>query len=235
MTDKIILRELNTDDLPLIAAVHSAAFPDGALTRLGRVVVERYYLWQLTGPHSTVRAVGAFSGGDCAGFSFGGVFTGGSTSGFLRLNKTLLVKQFLLHPQNILSPQYLQRVWTSVKILRRAARRTLEIAAENASPNKKSPKKPASFGILSIAVSPEFQSHGIGKMLLLDAEREAVRSGFSQMDLMVHPDNTQAVRFYEKLEWEKLSADGKWRGVMIKKLRPAAKIADSPEMQKATV
>ncbi len=232
MSEKITLRELTAADLPQIAEVHCDSFPEGAMTKLGRRVVEQYYLWQLTGPHTTVRAVGAFSGNDCAGFSFGGVFSGGSMSGFLRHNKSLLITQFLLHPHHAFSPFLLRRIITGVKILRRSARRTLEIAAENASAKPNPTAKIKSFGILSLAVAHRCQGCGIGQRLLADAETEAAKSGFEQMDLMVHPENLQAVRFYEKQNWEKVPAEDQWRGVMIKKI---PKVFHAPKAEKTAL
>lgn len=77
-----------------------------------------------------------------------------------------------------------------------------------------------SFGILSIAVSNDFQGFGIGKKLMLDAEEEAAKCGYKIMNLTVHPSNENAVRFYEKLKWEKISRENKaWKGQMVKKLR----------------
>ncbi len=221
MDSKIFLRELTISDISQIAAVHSDSFSDSALTKLGARVVERYYAWLLTGPHDNVRAVGAFMGADCAGFSFGGVFSG-STSGFVRFNKALLIKEVLRHPRNLFTPQFLRRILIGIKLLR----------GHKKTGNPKPKKKIAtSFGILSIAVSRKYQNHGIGQLLLEDAERTAVKAGFAQMDLSVHPDNFQAIRFYEKHEWEKIPTNAPWRGVMIKKLGSANKPAENFQSQ----
>ena len=37
-----------------------------------------------------------------------------------------------------------------------------------------------------------------------DAEQEAVKCGFEQIELTVSPDNHNAVKFYENLDWKKL-------------------------------
>ena len=83
------IRNLEAKDLPYVAAVHVAAFPDSALTMLGTEVVRRYYEWQLTGPHD-IAALGAFAGAGVEGYCFGGVFRG-AMSGFF--NSTLAIKQ----------------------------------------------------------------------------------------------------------------------------------------------
>ena len=98
MSPEVILRPIKVDDLPLIARVHIDSFPESALTRLGPAVVERYYHWQLTGPHKKVWATGAFVADKCAGFSFCGVFNG-STSGFVNEHKVCLIRSVLVRPQ----------------------------------------------------------------------------------------------------------------------------------------
>lgn len=50
------------------------------------------------------------------------------------------------------------------------------------------------------------------------AERSAVERGFSKMGLTVHPSNSRAVRFYEKMGWQRNLTDGQWTGSMSKTL-----------------
>lgn len=212
MKPEIVLRKLEIEDLPQIAAVHIDSFPESALTKLGAAIVERYYLWQLTGPHEKVHAVGAFAPGECAGFSFSGKFSG-STSGFIRRNKSFLVKEVLLHPRLLLNPLFRNRLTEGVKLLGRLAKK------KNNAAEKSEPPQISDYGILSIAVSGNFQKAGIGQMLMRDAENEAVRYGYREICLTVHPDNVKAVRFYEKLDWQKFPSDEFWHGAMIKLLK----------------
>ncbi len=72
---QMITRNLEAADLPALVEIHKAAFPDSALTRLGREAIRRYYEWQLIGPHDVV-ALGARQGPDLVGFCFGGTFRG---------------------------------------------------------------------------------------------------------------------------------------------------------------
>lgn len=212
MNPEIILKKIEPDDLPKIARVHINSFPDSALTRLGTTIVERYYLWQLTGPHKKVQATGAFINDDCAGFSFSGIFNG-STGGFVLQNKNFLVKEVLLHPQLLFNRSFLKRIKMGVKSLRRFKKVTSATALKT----EEMPRK-LSYGILSIAVSNDFQKLGIGKLLMLDAEQEAVRCGYEEINLSVHPANKNAVRFYENQNWRKTPANELWRGVMVKPL-----------------
>jgi ribosomal protein S18 acetylase RimI-like enzyme len=223
MKPEIVLRKIEIDDLPKITAVHLDSFPESALTKLGAAIVERYYLWQLTGPHEKVRAVGAFVGNECAGFSFGGVFNG-STSGFIRQNQSFLIREVLLHPWLLSDPLFLKRVREGFQMLRRPRRKKAASAPPKIAP--------ASFGILSIAVAENYQKLGIGQRLMLDAEREAARCAYKQMDLSVHPTNRKAVRFYEKLGWKKFPPGENWKGVMIKSLEVEKSAAGEESVQK---
>lgn len=215
MTDEIVLRKIELRDLPQVARVHKSSFPESALTKLGLQIIEQYYEWQLTGPHPKVWAIAAFDGETCAGFSFSGLFKD-STSGFVYTNKTFLIKEVLRHPWLLSNPLFLDRLRIGITLLRKWNKRqvkTLPIAPDSAL---------HSFGILSLAVSNEYQNFGIGKLLLLDAEREAVRCGFRQMDLTVHPSNTKAIKFYERLGWQKTFQGDAWKGVMVKLLKACA-------------
>jgi hypothetical protein len=90
-------RPLVEKDLPAISAIHLAAFPKSALSRLGKGAVRRYYYWLLTGPHPDSFTIGAWQGEQLAGFCFGGKFRG-ALSGFLRKNRAYLAWRVLTHP-----------------------------------------------------------------------------------------------------------------------------------------
>ena len=224
MDDEIVLRSLKPEDLPTVARVHMNSFPESALTRLGSSIVERYYLWQLTGPHEKVRATGAFIGGECAGFSFSGVFSG-STSGFIRRNSAFLIGEVLRRPRLLFNKLYLKRLAEGVRLLFRSFKKTGKkktISTANA-------EKPVVYGILSIAVAENFQKSGIGRLLMQDAEEEAIRCGQRRICLTVHPENEKAVRFYEKQNWQKDVRNGRWNGAMIKILNPDETLAAQEE------
>ena len=211
MKSEVVLRALEKKDLRQVALVHIGAFPDSALTKLGPNVVEQFYLWQLTGPHKKVRATGAFVTDECAGFSFSGIFNG-STSGFLRQNRMLLIRGVLKHPTLLLDSLFLKRLKEGVKLLSRFARERPVSEVPVARTN-------LNYGILSIAVSPHFHKLGIGKSLMLDAEKEALNYGCREICLTVHPANMKAVRFYEGQNWQQLKTGDLWHGAMTKVLK----------------
>jgi ribosomal protein S18 acetylase RimI-like enzyme len=51
-----------------------------------------------------------------------------------------------------------------------------------------------------------------------ELDRAAAASGYARMHLTVHPDNTNAVRFYEELGWTKAGGGFEWKGRMEKAL-----------------
>ena len=211
MNPDVTLKRMEVKDLPSIARVHIDSFPDSALTKLGPAIVESYYLWQLTGPHQKVKATEASVADECAGFSFSGIFNG-STSGFIHQNKTLLIKAVLRHPRLFFNPLFLKRLSEGVRLLARFVRK-------KPASNAVEPRTTPNYGILSIAVSPRFQKLGIGQLLMLDAEDEALKYGCREICLTVHPGNTQAVRFYENQNWQRFTPSNLWDGAMIKTLR----------------
>jgi ribosomal protein S18 acetylase RimI-like enzyme len=211
ITDQAIeVRELRQNDLADVARIHLLAFRDSALTALGKGALLRYYDWQLNGPHD-VSAFAAFRGAEMAGFCFSGVFRG-ALSGFLRQNRNYLALRVATHPWLVFNPLFRDRLSTGLSVLRRFSKPQSQAKA----PAK--PKRKPSFGILAIAVNPSFQGQGVGKILMLEAEKVARERGFEEMNLSVNTENYPAIRFYEGLGWQKVMREGVWGGEMIKAL-----------------
>ncbi len=210
------LRALTANDLLAVTHIHSAAFPASAMTALGDEAVRRYYLWQLEGPHE-VTAFGAFHGVEMAGFYFGGVFQG-ALSGFLARERSYLAWRIITHPWLALNPLFRDRLATGGRVLRKKLwPKTIVPAVTAAQPAEV--KRVRQFGILAIAVHPDFQGLGVGQALMAHAESVARIQQFPQMQLSVAPDNQQAVRFYERLGWQRVvKPSQEWKGDMIKPL-----------------
>ena len=102
-------------DLPEVTDVHLAAFPDSALTHLGREAVRRYYEWQIVGPHDALN-IGAFDDERLIGFCFGGVFRG-ALGGFLEKNRTFLILRVLTHPWLLFNSLFRERASFAVQRL----------------------------------------------------------------------------------------------------------------------
>ncbi len=208
--------KLDPDDLDTVTKIHIEAFPDSTWTKLGSQVVKEYYRWQLTGPHPFVSAKTIYVDDNCAGFLIGGLFKA-STSGFIWLNRHLLARKVLLKPWLMFDSVFRNSFNSGFRMVRKFSPDKIN-SEKSAEPVIISQAEQRSFGILAIAVSPHYQSHGIGKILMETAENIAVSSGFTKMDLTVNPSNVKAIKFYERLNWEKILTKGEWKGIMEKKL-----------------
>lgn len=219
------LRPLDVSDLHEVARVHCAAFPTSALTKLGTEAVRRYYLWQLTAPTHETYATGAWLESRLAGFCFGG-HQPTMFSGFWAANRGYLLWRLLTHPHLLGNPMFRERLGGAVQALLRTVRRA-KASQRTASPAAPAVKLP--YDILSIAVDPQLQGAGVGKILMVRAEEEARSNGYHAMTLCVRTDNDQAIRFYERLGWECCKQNGAWLGRMEKWLE-----RNAPAEQTAT-
>jgi ribosomal protein S18 acetylase RimI-like enzyme len=210
MGPTLTINNLDIDDLPAIVRIHCEVFGNSALTRLGAEAVRRYYKWQLNGPHDVV-ALGVYCGNTLAGFCFGGVFRG-ALSGFLQANRSFLIRRVLTHPWLLANPIFRDRLVVGVRTLRHFRKKPLITSIPQPAHLERS------FGILAIAVDPVFQRTGVGKILIQASESQAARQGFARMHLTVQIDNLQAIRFYERTGWEKISETRAWNGRMSKML-----------------
>ncbi len=206
---EFLIKSLDIDDLSAVASVHLGAFPDRALTLLGAEAVRRYYKWQLQGPHE-IAALGAFLDGGLVGFCLGGVFRE-ALPGFLRKNQWFLLWCVLTHPCLLMHRVLREKLVLGISILRRFGRPGKALAQQKGHLKE-------SFGILSIAVHPQFQGMGVGRLLVKEAEKIAAEQGFSEIRLSVHRENERAVCFYKRLGWEEVLINDVWDGYMIKRL-----------------
>lgn len=209
------IRPIENQHLDAVARIHRAAFPESAISRLGIEATRRYYDWQLNGPHEC-QAIGAFVENELAGFCFGGTFKG-ALSGYLRANRLFLARKVLMRPWLLSDPLFRGRFVQGIAALRRIVR----VAPAAAANGPATSRQPRSFGILSIAVDPDKQGLGVGKVLMAAAEREAKLRGKEQINLSVSVRNAAAIRFYERGGWVRVLEDEKWQGRMIKTLAPA--------------
>lgn len=208
----VTLRTLTHADVPQISAIHMRAFPRRAMTALGSEAVARYYAWLLAEVHPHAYRMGAFDGEHLLGFNFAGRYNG-ALSGFLQHNRNFLIAKVAARPWLLLTNDLFRaRIALALRLLRR---RPMKPAAQRAI------TPPREFGILAIAVDPTVQGGGVGRLLMQDAEAEALRRGARVMNLSVDQDNAQAIRFYEHAGWYKvIDAAGMWDGNMLKTIAP---------------
>lgn len=207
MAEDFDLKPLDESHLPDVANVHIAAFPTSILTRFGPEAVRRYYEWQLNGPHDRV-ALGAWSSGSLVGFIFAGRFDA-ALFGFLRRERWHLAARMLRRPAMILDRELRPSLRTGLRSLVR----------RRAGPPPDPVHRARSYGVLAIAVLPVAQGTGAAQGLLDAAESAARSASAASMHLTVAPENTRAVRFYERNGWARLADEGsEWSGRMRKPL-----------------
>jgi len=203
------IMQLDPRHLAAVSQVHSRAFPDSALTRLGHEAVRRYYEWQMQGPHEH-HFIGVFDRNSLAGFAVGGTARA-ALAGFVARNKSFLITRVLLRPRLIVSVRGRKAIASALETLKRVRVQC------KATPSPKA-ESPRSFGILAIAVDPACQGRGMGLQLMERIEQIAREHHFARMHLTVGVNNVKAIRFYEKHGWTREGNPALWCGLMGKHL-----------------
>jgi ribosomal protein S18 acetylase RimI-like enzyme len=215
-----LVRNIQINDLAEITKIHIASFQDRALTQLGFGAVKRYYSWLLSGFPEAYPICVETQDGSLAGFCFAGHYSG-SFSGFLKKHTWYLVGSLLLRPWLLINPLVRDQTQVAIKALKKMIK-SRKNKLKNNLPSSKTNRQlitSTSFGVLSIAVSPAHQRHGLGELLMCEVEKFANSKGYSRLHLSVHPENLPAVKFYEKLGWERSSPIGDWDGKMHKTIK----------------
>lgn len=189
---------LGEEDLGAVVGLHLRVFPDSVLTELGPEALDRYYRWQLLGPHD-VAAFGVSIGGQLVGLLVGGRFRG-SMIGFVKQHPAFLAGRVARRPGLLLGSRGRTAVRTGLRLLARPAART-RIERPERVPD-------GSFGVLVVAVDPAAQRTGVGRVLLEEAERWALEAGYHRMHLTLDPTNWGAAAFYRELGWQRLGLAG---------------------------
>ena len=216
---ELTIRKIEIRDLDKIADVHKASFDDRALSQLGKTAIKRYYDWLLMGFPDNYPICATSEDDQIAGFCFAGDYSG-SFTGFLKRHRCFLISRVLLRPWLIFNPLIRKQSNLALRTLLRLLRTKNKTRALSSHPKDqvKQARSFQSYGILAIAVNPNYQRQGVGQALMDAAETKAIADGYQHMHLSVHPDNFPAVRFYQKLGWQKKPPDENWSGKMTKNL-----------------
>jgi ribosomal protein S18 acetylase RimI-like enzyme len=207
------IQRLRRDDLPHVARVHCAAFPQAAISRLGQEAVRRYYEALMNGPHETVGLAAFEADGELRGFCFVGV-RHEAESAYLRQNLVFVLGRIARKPWLLLDSFFFNRLLSGVRLLLpRRERRPAHVAMPVDSP----PPRP-SYGIQVIMIDPAHQRKGYGKRLMEAAEQFAATRGHDYIELSVFTDNAKAISFYEKTGWKRKIRNERWDGLMSKQL-----------------
>ena len=203
----------------MIAKIHIDSFSDRALSQLGKEAVRRYYFWLLTGFPACYPICIVSPDNVITGYCFSGVYSG-SFTGFLKRNKWYLLRVISLHPWLIFNPIVREQSFLATQTLLRLFRfRRISKTppSVNSLTSSNLPKRKP-WGILAIAVDPDFQRQGYAEAMMHAVEMYAKENHCNYLYLSVHTDNFPAVHFYEKMGWEKNPPGENWTGKMCKKL-----------------
>jgi len=171
------VRSMRTGDLAAVVAIHLAAFPNFFLTFLGpRFLRELYGAVMRDGI-----ALVATDGDRIAGFAAGVV---GSRSFYRRLFRRRFVPVGLA-----IVPAILRRPSTLLRVLRRVSQRTTTEGAVNSGAE-----------LMSLAVDPRRQRHGVGRALVEAFAERARAAGAESLWLITDAvDNERVKQFYDAL------------------------------------
>ena len=120
--------------------------------------------------------------------------------GFVKHEWVHLGGRLVRHPAIVFGPRGRAALATGVRLLLLPTSRTTVERPERV-PDQ-------SFGVLVIAVDPDAQRDGLGRLLLSWAENEAAQAGFERLHLTIDPTNWGAAAFYRELGWERLNVPG---------------------------
>lgn len=211
MSDNFKITNITKDKLPEVAQLHTAAFPDSLLTLFGEIAILKYYEWQMEPPNRCF-AIGAFEEDRLLGFSFSGILNNAELF-FIKKHLIFFTWYSFKHPKLLLDKRIINQIRKSVSYVKEYIKKKQPIKVNDRM------LKDKSFGILSTAVAPEYQGHGIGRLLTENVEKFARENNYPTIRMSVEQNNIPSVKLHEKLGYKKvLSDEGIWQGIMIKKL-----------------
>lgn len=195
----ISVRRATPNDARHLAEIHTAAFPDYFLTRLGPAFLQRYYGAFLHEPHTVViGTVGDRPSGFVAG-----------TTDLVRFRRDLYRPNLMRFPAIVA-----KRVLTDPVVRRHVRERLHHVRLAVASLVRRSdgadpdPSSMTTSSLFSICVDPAAQGSGLADAVMtayLEAERD---HGARRVILSVFDDNARAIRFYERSGWTAAAREG---------------------------
>ena len=210
--NQILCRNLKVKDLDQVAETHKKAFVDTLLCAYGEKAIIKYYQWQMKPPNKCY-AIGVFENDTLLGFTFSGVLSNAELF-FIKKYLPYFIWHTISHPKLIFDKRVFNQIRKSMRYIKeyKTEKRQIKVDEEK--------MKEKSFGILSTAVAPDHQGHGIGKLLTEAVEKYARQNNYPTISMSVEKENTASIKLHEKLGYKKVVSDrGEWQGKMIKDLR----------------
>ena len=210
MSVKIEIKAIKQSDLDEVAKIHISAFPDSLITKFGFEAVKKYYEWQFESPDE-MYGFGAYVDGIMVGICFGGL-TSMVLGGFLRKNRWLIIKRFLLKPWLLFDSELFPKLLRGfVLLVRFSLKRNVLKTKPNIKPDQK-------FGLMSTATLPTARKIGVGKALTRHFEQFARELNFKEMFLSINPKNANSIGMHEHIGWVKDGDLENWKGMMRRDL-----------------
>jgi len=205
------LRELSIADVSKMALVHLNSFSGSVMSKLGKEIVGRYYLWQFTDIerfNKVVHALGVYYGDELVAFSIFGLVRN-ATIGFLRKNWMYLSLITILKIYRFSFYELKEILWNFGYLLKKFAE--ILFNKKQKSTNISQTKSRESYGILVTACKKEHEGRGLGTLLMKRAELIAKEAGAPSIHLSVRENNINAWKIYEALGYKKVTdVNGNW-------------------------
>lgn len=190
------IRTITAQDVKDAAALHSRAFPEYFLTHMGQRFLECLYREFTERPGYGVVALHR---GNVIGFVTGMSNSGLFYSRFYQRNfitlASVISERFMR--DRIARKEILKRV----RHVRNALFSLLLLGPRQVTEGINIRSSPTLGYLLSIGVDDKFKGSGVAKQLVQQYCEELRRDGFDSVLLSVLPNNSPAIRFYEKTGW----------------------------------
>jgi ribosomal protein S18 acetylase RimI-like enzyme len=181
---------LTQELVPAVAELHLAAYAGYLNVRLGKRYAAAFLEWFRREERAV--ALVAVNGREVLGYVVGAA--GDLKRGRNRALLPVVVRGALMRPWLALDARFWRAVLARLGVL--FARSRTDVA----DPPLPIPR----FDLVSIAVSPDAQGRGCGRVLMQEFESHARGRSMRSMRLYVKPDNTAAHRLYERSGWAPL-------------------------------
>lgn len=200
------VKKIDIEHIDGMTDVHMDAFTGNLLTKLGKSVVKRYYLWQyseIEKYEKEIHGIGVFDNDELVAFTIFGIARNAKI-GFLRKNYNILAFYFILS----LHKFDLNDLKESCKNLSYLITKIFFSKKKKESPNKLTCKP--SYGILVTACKKFHEGRGFGTLLMKNAEKIA-KIHSTSLSLSVRQTNINAWKIYEALGYKKIiDKSGNW-------------------------
>jgi ribosomal protein S18 acetylase RimI-like enzyme len=203
------IRAWTPADFAAVARIHCAAFRGRGLSVLGESIVAEYYRWQLEHVPAA-RPLVACSAGKVVGFVICGDSLR-STAEFMRTHVGAVMGAMLRRPWILADRRLIRFAIYALRLLLPRLNRGGGGEPSSVSSGRR-------FWVEVAGVDPAEQGRGLGTQLLAACEEIAAAQNYSECFLAVDPGNADAIRLYLRLNWERVSQNGVWRGRMRKSL-----------------